>query len=976
VKSKKGFKEIWRRKLQALPLMLLLLGGIIGFGANAGFVSASESTGFFWAATYTAERSEALSLAYSDSGLAFIGWLNGAGVDHSSAWIVKVNDDGSIAWQKAATGNYGFNDIEATGDGYIAVGWANGAEISQNDAWLVKFDEDGNVVWQKAIGGDGDQKAVAVSGDAFVGTYNGFPWIVTFDENGSVNWEAVLKGEGSYGFTNVLKDYKYYYAVGWLNGAPLVVKFKGDGSKTYWQNVIETSGKAVAIAPAKKGTVTAVITSDGSLLVKFDYFGHLKWEKLYRGVQIRALYRDGDYIIAAGEMGGKTLVMKLDGDGNVIKAVTYGSGAFNGLALGDEKAFLAGVMSDNALAMAVPAGDLTIPSCELVAPVDITGEDVNLSVNSAHLILSPVESSVVETNAEFINTTAEFSSLKAIAPVLSVSDPEGDDHGPGTYTYPTDPVFNRTGLFDIIGMDVYETPNDYVFYFHFKNLGDNQWNGPNGFSYQIIEAYFDFKDGGNTSAIKLADNGPGANVQLNRPWDLAFRVTGWTSKLVLPNMSTVDIEANADLSTNTIIVKVPREYLNFTEDTFYAVLVGAQDGVGGIDQWRKVDVNASQWMVGGADSDAIIAGVAPRVMDLLVPEWFHPTQEEQLSGYDAEDKKLATVDMIPVSENYGFLTVISTPSGAEVSIDGESVGTTPLKYYLVPAGEHNVTVSMRNYHEYKETVTVEPKEVTLVNATLEVLKGKLTITSEPTNATVIIDGNEVGKTPLENYTLPVGLHQVIVKMPGYKDEVFNVSIQAGKLLTFHVELSPKTGMITINSNPSGAEVYIDGQKVGETPLEHYVLPIGLHQVLIKKEGYKDEVFNVSIQEGKELTFNVELSPKTGMITITTDPSGAEVYIDGLKVGETPLEQYVLTVGKHTIVIKKEGYKEETHEITVEAGKELKLNYKLTPLHTTTTTTTTTTTSTTTSKGGGGTKICGPAALIGLAIIPLLLRRRK
>ena len=293
MKSKKEFKKIWRRKLQALPLMLLLLGGIIGFGlgVNNEVASASEPASFFWAATYTAEKSEALSLAYSDSGLAFVGWLNGAGVDHSSAWIVKVNEDGSIAWQKAASGNYGLRDIEAAGDGYIAVGWFNGAGVSQNDAWIVKFDKDGNVVWQKAIGGEGDQKAIAVSGDsygnAFVGSYNGFPWIATIDENGDINWEAVLKGEGNYGFTNVLKDYKYYYAVGWLNGAPLVVKFSPSGSRAYWQNVVDVNGKAVAITPATNGTITAVITEEGTLLVKFHWYGDLLWEKLYKGVQIR-----------------------------------------------------------------------------------------------------------------------------------------------------------------------------------------------------------------------------------------------------------------------------------------------------------------------------------------------------------------------------------------------------------------------------------------------------------------------------------------------------------------------------------------------------------------------------------------------------------------------------------------------------------------------------------------------------------------
>jgi carbohydrate-binding DOMON domain-containing protein len=109
---------------------------------------------------------------------------------------------------------------------------------------------------------------------------------------------------------------------------------------------------------------------------------------------------------------------------------------------------------------------------------------------------------------------------------------------------------------------------------------------------------------------------------------------------------------SSDLSTNTILVTVPKKYLNITPNTFFTVLAGSQDGFG-IDTWRKVGTDAEQWVIGGADADAVIAGVAPRVMDVLAPAWFKPTQEEMLSSYDANNSKLATVRMIPLSENYG-----------------------------------------------------------------------------------------------------------------------------------------------------------------------------------------------------------------------------------------------------------------------------------------------------------------------------------
>ncbi len=280
---------------------------------------------------------------------------------------------------------------------------------------------------------------------------------------------------------------------------------------------------------------------------------------------------------------------------------------------------------------------------------------------------SPLFRGVELDGPQFVSNILHWAALVAKSGVpenlFSVSDPEGDDYGPGTYTYPTDAVFNKTGLFDLTGLDVLKAGDNYVFRFHFKNLGGNPWNGPNGFSLQVIEAYFDFKDGGNTSAIKLADNGPGANVKFNRPWDVALRVTGWTKKLVLSNGTVLEnIEVFTDLEENTINVLVPVKYFggNFNpENIRMAVLVGSQDGFG-VDEWRDVQVEAEEWRIGGGDSDAIIAGVAPRVMDLLVPEWFHPTQEEQLSSYDPENGKRATVMMVTPIESTPTTTTTST----------------------------------------------------------------------------------------------------------------------------------------------------------------------------------------------------------------------------------------------------------------------------------------------------------------------------
>ena len=238
----------------------------------------------------------------------------------------------------------------------------------------------------------------------------------------------------------------------------------------------------------------------------------------------------------------------------------------------------------------------------------------------------------------------------------------------------------------------------------------------------------------------------------------------------------------------------------------------------------------------------------------------------------------------------------------------------------------------------------------------------------------------------------------------------NAIVQTASLQV-HTQYGP--AVLTVNSSPSGASVYINGTYKGVTPLTLNLSP-GTYEVKLTKQNYQNYTTTVTLNPLESKTLNLSLTPTFGYLTVTSSPSGATVIIDGKEVGVTPLEKYRLSTGRHQITIGKDGYREENFTLTIEAGKEVEKNVELTPIQTTTATTnssatgvsstlssptttsqtissstvtttssagstTTTTTSSpgktpTTTRGKGG--ICGPAAMIGLAIIPLLLLRRK
>ncbi len=228
--------------------------------------------------------------------------------------------------------------------------------------------------------------------------------------------------------------------------------------------------------------------------------------------------------------------------------------------------------------------------------------------------------------------------------VASFDDPLGDEHGPGSYTYPKDPAFKPYhGLFDLLKVNVLENDEAYVFQFYFSEM-TNPWNAPKGFSHQLINVYLDTKDGGRTDTYK-----PGARVRFDpdHPWDYFIKVAGWPSYGQV--FATADgrespscIRVEADPGEKLVNVVVFKKCVDIENEYVYAYfLVGSQDGYGP-DHFRPVTPKPGQWTLGGYPPDA--GEYAPFVVDVVVPEGH--TQEEILSSYDPKTKEYAM--LLPV----------------------------------------------------------------------------------------------------------------------------------------------------------------------------------------------------------------------------------------------------------------------------------------------------------------------------------------
>lgn len=127
----------------------------------------------------------------------------------------------------------------------------------------------------------------------------------------------------------------------------------------------------------------------------------------------------------------------------------------------------------------------------------------------------------------------------------------------------------------------------------------------------------------------------------------------------------------------------------------------------------------------------------------------------------------------------GTLTVTVLQEGAEVYVDEQLVGTSPVAPQTLAPGSHTVRVRMPGYSEYSDVITVERGAVADMPVELFALSEALSITSTPPGAHVFVDGNFAGETPVD-VDLVDGTHSVRVTLHGYEEVVREVSAQSGR----------------------------------------------------------------------------------------------------------------------------------------------------------------------------------------------------
>jgi hypothetical protein len=256
---------------------------------------------------------------------------------------------------------------------------------------------------------------------------------------------------------------------------------------------------------------------------------------------------------------------------------------------------------------------------------------------------------------------------------------------------------------------------------------------------------------------------------------------------------------------------------------------------------------------------------------------------------------------VTLTSGEGWLDVDSDPTGADVYWGEKPLGKTPLKAAPVAQGLQELVLKYPELEDARQAVQVWADRTNQAPV-VRFAYGSLTVTSDPSNATVWVDGKLVGTNPVKP-----GRMQLEIGAADYQSEFVDVDIVSGQTTKTNVVLRRGTGKLVIDSEPPGAQVFqvfVDGQPRGLSPLTIESLAGVAHEVRAAY-GEQEKMRTVTVKKSGEKTVSFrfvvgprEMTNSLGMVLVWVP--GVPETGSGCWVGkyEVTQEEYERAMGNN------------------------------------------------------------------------------
>ncbi len=277
----------------------------------------------------------------------------------------------------------------------------------------------------------------------------------------------------------------------------------------------------------------------------------------------------------------------------------------------------------------------------------------------------------------------------------------------------------------------------------------------------------------------------------------------------------------------------------------------------------------------------------------------------------AEQGQVLTVTLKPLPSRVTFTTDLSD-GRTSWRLNDDVIAVADLLEQTLPPAEYTLLVSHPHYQPETIDFSLAAGEQLAQSISFSPLSGKLIIDSTPSGASVSIDDQVAGETPLE-WTVAGGFVDVTVSMPEFATSTETIEITQQQTNTErHYRLQAEQASIKLDLQPTGGTLTVNGISVNST--ERLSVEAGKnHQITYQKPGYFPQTQTTKLNSKQSATLAFDLVQENGEVSINANPQ-ATVKINGKEIGSTPLNLSLQAVSQQ-ITLSRPGYRAVSQTVT-------------------------------------------------------------
>ena len=313
---------------------------------------------------------------------------------------------------------------------------------------------------------------------------------------------------------------------------------------------------------------------------------------------------------------------------------------------------------------------------------------------------------------------------------------------------------------------------------------------------------------------------------------------------------------------------------------------------------------------------------------------FEPIRQNiQIRGGMSPDIHL---QLKPIPE-IAALSVHTEPPGALILLDGKPPQVPPNTFTHVPFGPHQLSATLDNYEPIREEIQIRGGMSPDIHLQLKQIPeiAALSVYTEPSGASILLDGKPPQVPPNTFTHIPFGPHQLSATLDSYEPIKEDIEVRAGMSSDIHLQLKPipEIAALSVHTEPSGASILLDGKPPQVPPNTFTHVPFGPHELSATIENY--EPFKQEIQVHKGMSSEIRLQLKQiqeiPALTVQTEPPDASILLDGKPPQVAPNIFTHVPFGTHQLLATADNFEPIKQEIQVRRGMSPEIHLQLKPI---------------------------------------------